>query len=208
MDIKKLANVVSISDIVSEATEVKPETINTVQQLAKDMFRETDFSRSPEPEPEPEPEPYRGSPRPDPEYDDDEDEDEEEYDAAENAHGLVHTLLAVDSIILSAVCVVKSRHNAGGGRVIKKMKAAYLKKMSGATLSDAEKNLMTAFETYKADMKLLSDRVTIKEKDTEKLIALATNYCQVTKFKTGPALAFWANYVGSLTERITQIIIE
>ncbi len=143
-----------------------------------------------------------------------EDETEEEieivepYDAEKNARSLVYGLQSIDTIILNPIGYVKTRHSAGGGKAIKKMRAAYQKQMNGDELTETDQRLLKAFETYKRDMELLSDDLIPHPKQTEELIKRAIPYCEETQMNFSAGMGFWAAYAGGLVEKISKILLK
>lgn len=133
---------------------------------------------------------------------------EEPYDAEKQARNLVNGLLAIDSLVLNPIGMLKIRHNAGGSAVIKKMRKAYMKKMSGAELNDEEKNILESFETFKNDLNMLSDDLIPTEAQRKALMQVAIPYCEDTKINVKSGLVFWGMYTGSFVEKITKILIK
>jgi hypothetical protein len=135
-------------------------------------------------------------------------EEEEEYDAEKNARALVHTLASIDSIVLSTAVVFKCRSTAGGSKGIALMKKALEKELYGQELNDADKKLILRMKAYRENLRLLSETTFMPETERERLIAMAIDYCEISKIKVSSAGAFWANYAGSVVERVTKIIIS
>jgi hypothetical protein len=133
---------------------------------------------------------------------------EEPYDAEKQARNLVNGLLVLDTAILNPIGMLKIRNNTGGSAVIKKMRKAYMKKMSGAELNDEEKNLYESFETFRNDLNMLSDELIPTDAHRKALMQVAIPYCEDTKINIKSGLVFWGMYTGSLVQKITKILIK
>jgi len=132
----------------------------------------------------------------------------EPYDAEKQARNLVNGLLAMDSLVLNPIGMLKIRHNAGGSEVIKKMRKVYMKKMSGAALTEEEQNIMDSFETFKNDLNMLSDELVPTDAQRKALMQVAIPYCEDTRINVKSGLVFWGMYTGSFVEKITKILIK
>lgn len=130
------------------------------------------------------------------------------YDPVRNAKGLVYGLQAIESIVLTPIAIVKTRKSAGGKEVLDKMKAAYIKKMSGKKLTEEEENQVKALEDFERKMKLLSDDFLPSPGETQKLIEAAIPYCEETKLEVKSGLAFWGAFAGSLVNKVTKIAMS
>ena len=135
-------------------------------------------------------------------------EETEPYDAEKEARALVHTMHAIDQFVLNIAVLVKCRMSAGGSKGLEKMKAALTKEVIGEELTDHDKRLISRFKEYKSNMELLSGEMIIKPDELNRLIEVATDYCEDSKMKVGTGTAFWTNYFGSLAGRVTKIIMK
>lgn len=203
-EITKLAESVLFSDIIAEVTERKEETSHqsTTPVLSPMDFFEKPLDVEPPLEFQQQASAIQPAPASAPVV------EEEPYDAEKNARALVYTLSSIDSLLLNTASYFKARSVAGGAAQLRKMKAALTKEFTGAELSDHEKRLIERFKSFKANLELLSGEITPKPTDINRLITMATDYCEDTQFKMGSGAAFWAAYSGSLVERITKIIVK
>ncbi len=200
-DISKLAGRVLLTDILSEASEIKEE----IQEKVKPAVNSFDFaSRIPEIEEE-EFEEFEAPKTPaqvEPVY------EEEDYDADKNARGLVHTLNSIDSMVLTSATFFKLRADFGGSKMLKKMKAARNKSYTTIELTPLEKKLVERLQVFENKLNDMSSGIHPKPAETNRLIVMATDYCEDTHFKMSSATAFWANYAGSVVERLTKILMS
>jgi len=209
-EINRIANAVSLVDELKTPTEIRgnQSQSNPMEQVGLNAF---DFEQEPDPvrtpgvqspiEPDPEPIQFHQPQHPAFEV-------EEDYDAEKNARSLVNTMLAADTVVLNVVAYAKATKQAGGSAAIKEMKAALTKEISGAELTEQEIIQISKFKEYKANMELLMGKISISEMDRENLYRVAVDYCEESKIKVGPGLAFYATYVGSLAQRTTAILIS
>lgn len=201
-EINKIANAVSLIDELKTPTEFRGTQpfSNAMEQVSLNAM---DFETEPEPDPVPtQPEPIQFHQPVHPF------EPDEEYDAEKNARSLVNTMLAADTVVLNVVAYAKATKQAGGSSAIKEMKAALTKEITGAELTEQEIVQIAKFKEYKANMELLMGKIQISETDRENLYRVAVDYCEESKIKVGPGLAFYATYVGSLAQRTTAILIS
>jgi len=188
----------SFRDEIAKATEFKEEIKESLNMASLNSFDfEEDTIQNSEPQTEPI-EPVQHVPVIE-EY-------EEPYDAEANATSLVYTLTAIDSLLLSFAVQLKCRSNAGGSRILKKMKSALSKELSGEELTDYEKTLIAKFKEYKSNIQLLSGEVIPNQPEIDRMIKTAIPYCEETKLKVGTGFSFWTNYTGSLVQRISKIL--
>jgi hypothetical protein len=185
----------SFRDEIAKATEFKEEIKEAISTASLNSF---DFEEDIQPIEETIIEPIQ-QPQIVEEY-------EEPYDAESNATSLVYTLTAIDGLLLSFAVQFKCRSNAGGSRVIKKMKSALSKELSGEELSDYEKTLIAKFKEYKSNIQLLSGEVLPNQGEIDRMIKTAIPYCEETKFKIGKSFSFWTNYSGNLVQRLSKIL--
>lgn len=198
----QLASAVSLADEIARPTEIK-ESISPVLESVKETVSSiTDFAREEEPT-IPNPPVPNTEPKP-PLIE----EEEEEYDAEKEARSLVYTLTAIDQFVLNIAVLLKCRHSAGGSKGITAMKTAITKEFAGEELTEEDRRLIARMKEYKANMEALSGEMLVKPEEMNRLIEVATSWCEETKFKVGSGTAFWANYVGSLAERTTKIIMN
>lgn len=192
-----LASSVSLADEISRPTEIK-EAVSAIKEtvsVVSESF-EHDFEIPSEPVNEiptmrvVEDEPF-----------------EEEYDAEKNARALVNTLVGIDQFILNIAVIARSRASVGGSKAIERMKKAMTKEVMGEELTEMDKRLIARMKEYKSNMEMLSGKMMIRPEFKDQLIQAATDYCRETQFKIGSGTAFWANYVSSFAERVTQIIV-
>lgn len=196
---------VSLLDVVSTPTTPRPEAqpnTSFTQERSEELGRvvihpETDDDDFDDPEPEPTSQRQRPTA-----------ESEEPYDAAKNARSLVFALQSLDAIILNPIALVKTMSNCGGNKAVKEMKAAHQKTFRGVELDDVEKRLVDSYKKYQSDLMAMSDAVLSSEDETKHLIEVATDYCEETKMKVGPGMAFWSNYAGSMAKKITLILMK
>lgn len=199
--LSQLASAVSLTDEIARPTEPKNPVTEIVKPIAETVSLLSDIPEIPvQPDPAPAAQPVS----PVPEYDD----DEEDYDPEKEARSLVYTLTAIDQFVLNIVVLLKCRSSVGGRKGIERMKEAITKEFSGEELTDEDKKLITRMKEYKANMEALSGAMIVKPDELNRLIEVATSWCSETKFKIGSGTAFWANYVGSLAERTTKIIMS
>lgn len=198
VNLSKLASIVSLPSEVSKATEIKNSVTNaleTANAISEDM--EQFLAQEPEPQPIQQ-EPLFQTQQVV--------ETIEDYDAEKEARSLVYTMAAIDQFALNIAVLVKCRMSAGGGRMLSKMKTALTKEISGTELTENDKLLIAKFKEYKANLEVLSGEVMIKTDEMNRLIEVATDYCESSQIKIGSGAAFWANYFGSLAGRVTKII--
>lgn len=195
----QLASAVSLADEIARPTEIKETIHPAIDHLKETLGNISDFS--PEPEIEYLTQPIKNQ---NPLVI----EEEEEYDAEKSARSLIWTLSAIDQFVLNIAVLLKSRHSVGGSKAIEKMKLAITKEFAGEELTENDKKLIARMKEYKANMEALSGEMLIKPDEMEKLIKVATDWCEETKFKVGSGTALFANYFGSLAERTTKIIMN
>lgn len=191
----KLFNVVDITQVMSQETEVRREksTIDSdFEQQPEGSDESEDFDQQPPNQIIP-PQPI---------------EEEEVYDAEKNARAVVYGLQALDSMILVPIATVKVKKRAGGSKVINAMRKAYEKQMSGEELNDNDKRLLAAFDKYKKDLEILSIEYIPNKQTTDELIRLATPWCEDSKIKFGSGTAFWLTYAGIKAEQITKLLMK
>lgn len=192
----QLASAVSLSDEVAVPTEIKETVAPIVERVVNEtvglLSNATEEPLLPEPVPQPylPPEPI------------------DDYDAEKEAESLVWTLNAIDGSVLNVVALLKCRSNAGGSKGIEKMKEALAKKATGVELTPEDTAQIAAMAEFRKNMDYLSGKMHVKPDEQARLVQVATAYCEETRFHMGSATAFWANYFGSLTGRITEIIIS
>jgi hypothetical protein len=196
----QLASAVSLADEIARPTEIK-ETVAPVVDIVKSVISTgSDFLEEETPIPAPIiPIEQQNHPVI---------EEEEEYDAEKAARSLIYTLTAVDQLVLNIAVLLKSRYSVGGSKAIEKMKVAITKEFAGEELTDHDKKLIARMKEYKANMEALSGEMIIKPDEMKRLIEVATDWCEETKFKIGSGTALFANYVGTLVERTTKIIMN
>lgn len=181
-----LLNKVNLRDVIAQETQQRLE--DAAEHLFEPIKNNDDFHEEEEIEEE-------------------EIEEIEEYDAEKNAKSLVYGLQTLDAIILNPIAMIKVRHRAGGGKVMKKMRAAYLKKMNGETLTENDTNLIQALDEYEKKMRLLSDDFLPSERETQEMIKMAIPYCEANQIEFGPGLAFWGMYASNTIGKITKILM-
>lgn len=208
-NIQSIVNQVQFRDVLSIATEAKEEIQSAVVNLATN---EKDFSTlhtaaedldDHEEYDEPEETHIIRKPRVVQEV-----EEEEEYDAEKNARALVHTLASIDSLVLSTAVVFKCRSAVGGKKGIAQMKKALEKELYDQELTEQDKKLIQRMKSYRENLRLLNESTFMPLTERERLTAMAIDYCETSKIKISSAGAFWANYAGSVVERVTKIIIS
>lgn len=203
-NLAKLASVVSLPDELAKPTELKTPAISDLLETANAISEEMEQFNEPTPEPvqhfetEPRVIPIREI----------QEEEEEPYDAEKEARSLVHTMHAIDQFVLNIAVMVKCRSAAGGSKGLEKMKTALTKEFSGEELTDNDRRLIARFKEYKSNMELLSGEMIIKPDELNRLIEVATDYCEESKIKVGTGTAFWTNYLGSLAGRVTKIVVK
>lgn len=201
-NLAKLASIVSLPSEVEKPTEIKSpiaETLSIASEISAEMEQ---FKELNEPTPiAPVVEDLR--PKTEPKI-----ETEEPYDAEKEARSLVHTMHAIDQFVLSIAVLLKCRSAAGGSKGLEKMKTALTKEVVGEELTDNDRRLIARFKEYKSNMELLSGEMIIKPDELNRLISVATDYCEESKIKVGTGTAFWTNYFGSLAARVTKIIVK
>lgn len=201
-----LASMVSLSDEISRPTEIKEpaqavvETLSEKTEALQSILSKVEDVHLPEPDLNP-PAPIHQQIQPPV-------EEEEEYDAEKEARSLVYTLTAIDQFVLNIAVLLKCRSSVGGSKGIAKMKSAITKEFAGEELTEEDKKLIARMKEYKSNMEALSGEMIVKPSEMNRLIEVATSWCEETKFKVGSGTAFWANYVGSLAERTTKIIMN
>lgn len=184
-----LQSSVKLSEVVAQNTEEKTAGLQNIAQTV--VEKTTDFAPEPIKLLQPE-----------------EPEEEEPYDAEANARSLVGGLLGIDTAIFSVVGVIKTRKSIGGKETLAKMKQAYAKNASGKALNEDEQRLLQAFEVYKNDMAMLEQDYIPNQKRIEMLVQLAIPYCEESKVKVGPGMAFWASYTGYTVERVAKLMMR
>lgn len=133
---------------------------------------------------------------------------EKPYDPVKNAKGLVYGIQAIEQIVLTPIAIANQRKRAGGKAVLDKMKAAYIKKMSGEKLTAEEENQVKALEDFERKMKLLSDDFLPSASETQKLIEAAVPYCEESKIEIKAGLAFWGAVIGSTSSKVLKIAMS
>lgn len=186
-----LQSSVKLSEVIAQETEEKTAGLQNIAQTV--VEKTTDFA----------PEPVKQLLQPE-----EPEEEEEPYDAEANARSLVGGLLGIDTAIFSVVGVIKTRKSIGGKETLAKMKHAYAKSASGKTLNEEEQRLLQAFEVYKNDMAMLEQDYIPNQKRIEMLVQLAIPYCEESKVKVGPGMAFWASYTGYTVERVAKLMMR
>lgn len=193
----QLMNVVDITQVMSQETEVRREKAN----IEDDFEQQNDFEGSEESEDfaqQPQNKIIPSEPI----------EEEEPYDAEKNARAVVYGLQALDSMILVPIATIKTKKRAGGSKVIAAMRKAYEKQMSGEELNDNDKRLLAAFDKYKKDLEVLSMEYIPNKQTTDELIRLATPWCEDQKIKFSSGTAFWLTYAGIKAEQITKLLMK
>ena len=193
----QLMNVVDITQVMSQETEVRREKAN----IGDDFEQQNDLEGSKESEDfaqQPQNQIIPSEPI----------EEEEPYDAEKNARAVVYGLQALDSMILVPIATIKTKKRAGGSKVIAAMRKAYEKQMSGEELNDNDKRLLTAFDKYKKDLEVLSMEYIPNKQTTDELIRLATPWCEDQKIKFSSGTAFWLTYAGIKAEQITKLLMK
>lgn len=197
--LSKLASVVSLPSEVSKPTELKnpiSEMLDTAKAISEDLNQFVEETS------------VQTATAPARQFASIEEPEEEEYDAAKEARSLVHTMHAIDQFVLNIAVLMKCRKSAGGTKGLEKMKEALTKEVSGEELTENDKKLIVRFKEYKTNMELLSSEMIIKPEELNRLIEVATDYCEDSQIKIGAGTAFWTNYFGSLAARVTKIIIK
>jgi len=193
----QLMNVVDITQVMSQETEVRREKATIQEDFEQETQIEEsdgseDFAQQPNKKIIPS-EPI---------------EEEESYDAEKNARAVVYGLQALDSMILVPIATIKTKKRAGGSKVIAAMRKAYEKKMAGEELNDNDKRLLAAFDKYKKDLEILSMEYIPNKQTTDELIRLATPWCEDKKIQFDSGTAFWLTYAGIKAEQITKLLMK
>jgi hypothetical protein len=194
-----LVEKISLSDVVRVPTEIKPEIKERISNTLNNGFdfqnRSSDFEPIPEPQVL-ETENYNPGSRI---------EVIEDYDAEKNARALVHTLQAIDSMVISGIGIAVNVKKAGGRSNISKLQQVAGKDFAGEELTAQEKKQLFKLREYERRMKMLDEALTPNHSKTEHLIQVATSYCEETQFSMGSGTAFWITYAGSLVEKVTKV---
>lgn len=183
-----LSSSLKLSEVIAQPTEEKQAGLAEIAQTA--VQNAADFA----------PEPIKQVIAPE--------EAPEDYDALSNARSFVGGLVGIDTAIFSVVGALKTRKSIGGKDTLVKMKAAAAKRASGKELTEEDERLLSAFEVYKQDMAMMESDYIPNQKRIQMLIDLAVPYCEETKLKVGPGMAFWSSYTGYTIERVAKMMMR
>lgn len=135
-----------------------------------------------------------------------EEEPQKPYDAKTNAENLVNLIDAVNILSLTPLARWKLKKKRGGKEVLDTLEKFYSKKVSGAKVTDEEKEKAAIYEAYLKDTIKINEAIPFSADEKTRLITAAVPYLEKTQMKIDEGLGFWGILIAVEGSKVMQIL--